>query len=41
MLDRFLHHTEIIRLQGRSYRLYDRQQRGGSQPLQALTKETR
>jgi DNA replication protein DnaC len=41
ILDRFLHHTEIIRLQGRSYRMYDRQQRGGSQPLQALTKETR
>jgi len=40
ILDRFLHHTEIIRL-GRSYRMYDRQQRGGSQPLQALTKETR
>jgi DNA replication protein DnaC len=28
-------------LQGRSYRMYDRQQRGGSQPLRALTRETR
>jgi hypothetical protein len=26
ILDRFLHHTEIIRLQGRSDRMYDRQQ---------------
>ena len=41
ILDGFLHHTEIIGLQGRSYRMYDRQQRGGSQRLQALTKEAR
>jgi DNA replication protein DnaC len=41
ILDRFLHHTEIIGLQGRSYCMYDRQQRGGSQPLQALTTETK
>jgi DNA replication protein DnaC len=27
LLDRFLHHAEIIRLQGRSWRLHDRQQR--------------
>lgn len=27
ILDRFLHHAEIIRLQGRSYRMHDRQQR--------------
>jgi DNA replication protein DnaC len=40
ILDRFLHHTEIIRL-GRSYRMYERHQRGKSQPLQALTEETR
>lgn len=35
ILDRFLHHAEIIRLQGRSYRMYDRQQRPKSQPLHA------
>ena len=27
LLDRFLHHAEIIRLQGRSWRVHDRQQR--------------
>jgi len=27
ILDRFLHHAEIIRLQGKSYRMHDRQQR--------------
>ena len=32
LLDRFLHHAEIIRLQGRSWRLHDRQQRRRSSP---------
>ena len=41
ILDRFLRHTGIIRLQGRSYRMYERHQRGKSQPLQGLTEETR
>jgi DNA replication protein DnaC len=41
ILEPFLHHTEIIGLQGRSYCIYDRQQRGGSQPLQALTTEAK
>lgn len=27
LLDRFLHHAEIIKMQGRSYRMHDRQQR--------------
>jgi DNA replication protein DnaC len=27
ILDRFLHHAEVIRLQGRSRRMYERQQR--------------
>jgi len=27
LLDRFLHHAEIVQLQGRSYRIHDRQQR--------------
>ncbi len=27
LLDRFLHHAEIIRLQGRSWRVFDRQRR--------------
>jgi DNA replication protein DnaC len=27
MLDRFLHHAEIVQLQGKSYRMHDRQRR--------------
>jgi DNA replication protein DnaC len=27
MLDRFLHHAEVIQLKGRSYRMHDRQRR--------------
>ena len=27
LLDRFLHHAEIVQLQGRSYRIHERQQR--------------
>jgi hypothetical protein len=29
LLDRFLHHAEIVQLLGRSYRIHDRQQRAG------------
>ncbi len=33
LLDRFLHHAEVIRLQGRSWRMHDRQQRRrGAEP---------
>jgi DNA replication protein DnaC len=30
LLDRFLHHADVIRLQGRSHRMYERQQRQGT-----------
>jgi len=39
ILDRFLHHAEVIRLMGRSYRMYERQQRRDGQPLPSLTTE--
>jgi DNA replication protein DnaC len=29
MLDRFLHHAEVVQLQGKSYRMHDRQRRRG------------
>ncbi len=32
LLDRFLHHPEIIRLQGRSWRVPDRQRRRSASP---------
>lgn len=32
LLDRFLHHAEIIRLQGRSWRVHDRQRRRSMSP---------
>ena len=32
LLDRFLHHAEIIRLQGRSWRVHDRQRRRSTSP---------
>ncbi len=32
ILDRFLHHAELIRLQGKSYRMHDRQRRRGASP---------
>jgi DNA replication protein DnaC len=38
MLDRFLHHAEIIQLKGRSFRMHDRQRRR-SAPTD-LTSET-
>ena len=42
ILDRFLHHAEIIKLEGRSYRMHDRkEQRKGIQELTNLTGETK
>ena len=41
ILDRFLHHAEIIKLEGRSYRMYDRKElRKGMEPTN-LTEETK
>lgn len=34
ILDRFLHHAEVVKLVGRSYRMHERQQRHSSQNLQ-------
>ncbi len=39
ILDRFLHHAEIIRLQGKSYRMHDRQQRRLNQHPSDLAQE--
>ena len=33
MLDRFLHHADVVQLQGKSYRMHDRQQRRSSKDL--------
>src|SRR5437763_1498082 len=38
LLDRFLHHAEIIRLQGRSWRVHDRQRRRSTSPDADLPK---
>lgn len=40
ILDRFLHHAELIKLQGKSYRMHDRQQRRRGSPPPDLTPET-
>jgi DNA replication protein DnaC len=37
ILDRFLHHAEVIRLQGRSYRMHNRRELRSKQPAEALT----
>ena len=40
LLDRFLHHADIIRLQGRSWRVHDRQrQRASDNPGGAIPQE--
>ncbi len=40
ILDRFLHHAEMIRLEGRSYRMHDRKElRKGNQQTNILTQE--
>ena len=41
ILDRFLHHAEVIRLQGRSYRMHNRGELRSKQAEQALTGETK
>jgi DNA replication protein DnaC len=42
ILDRFLHHAEIIKLEGRSYRMYDRKEiRKGALETKPLTEETK
>ena len=37
ILDRFLHHAEVIRLQGRSYRMHNRRELRSKQTEKALT----
>lgn len=41
ILDRFLHHAEVIRLQGRSYRMHNRRELRSKQADEALTGQTR
>ena len=41
ILDRFLHHAEVIRLQGRSYRMYNRRELLSKQPEEVLTGQTK
>jgi len=40
ILDRFLHHAELIKLQGKSYRMHDRQRRRRGSSPPDLTPET-
>jgi hypothetical protein len=37
ILDRFLHHAQVIRLQGRSYRIYNRKELRTKQTQETLT----
>ncbi len=39
ILDRFLHHAEVIRLQGRSYRMHNRQELHTKQKTHALSEQ--
>jgi len=41
ILDRFLHHAEIIKLEGRSYRMHDRKESRKGMELTNLTEETK
>lgn len=41
ILDRFLHHAEVIRLQGKSYRMYNRRELRNKQTDEALTGQTK
>ncbi|MBM4448886.1 MAG: ATP-binding protein [Chloroflexi bacterium] len=41
ILDRFLHHAEVIRLQGRSYRMHNRRELRTKQADEALTGQTK
>jgi DNA replication protein DnaC len=40
ILDRFLHHAEVIRLQGKSYRMHNRRELRGKQGQEPLTGQT-
>jgi len=40
ILDRFLHHAEVIRLQGRSYRMHNRRELQSKQAQESLTGKT-
>jgi DNA replication protein DnaC len=40
ILDRFLHHAEVVRLQGRSYRMQNRKELQGNQKEATLTETT-
>jgi DNA replication protein DnaC len=40
ILDRFLHHSEVIRLQGRSCRMHNRRELRNEQAEEALTTQT-
>ncbi len=40
ILDRFLHHAEVIRLQGRSYRMHARRELRSKQTNETLTGKT-
>jgi hypothetical protein len=40
ILDRFLHHAEVVRLQGRSYRMYNRKELHRKQAQETLTGKT-
>ena len=41
ILDRFLHHAEVIRLQGKSCRMHNRRELRSKQADEALTEQTR
>ena len=41
ILDRFLHHAEVIRLQGRSYRMHNRRELRSRQTNETLTEPTK
>lgn len=41
ILDRFLHHAEIIKLEGRSYRMHDRKEMRKETGISNLTEETK
>ena len=40
ILDRFLHHAEFIRLQGKSYRMHHRRELRNKQASEVLTEQT-
>jgi DNA replication protein DnaC len=40
ILDRFLHHAEVIRLQGRSYRMHHRKELYNNPPVETLTEKS-